>query len=166
MPTLLSEWRRVNLLPWLLFAVLFAFGAAYMGITSEGLGRTQFMLLGRAIAPLLVGACLFCLWRVLSLYRGPASREALAWAPFIAGWAWCLFVGAGGIGILFLEGPWPPTHGWFALASGLAACPLVGRLFRNSARLNVSGGQQFAAAMLIIAFGRLALTVWPQPHPL
>jgi hypothetical protein len=50
--------------------------------------------------------------------------------------------------------------------SGLAACPLIGRLLRNNAHLKVSGWQQFTAVVFLVALGRLALTVWPQPNPL
>lgn len=50
--------------------------------------------------------------------------------------------------------------------SALAACPLIGRLLRDRARLPVSETLQFAAAVLLLSLGRLALTVWPQPHPL
>jgi hypothetical protein len=97
--------------------------------------------------------------------RTPAKRR-LAWLAIIGGWTWCLFAGGGGLGLLVLRGPWPPTNGWFALLSGLAACPLTGRLLRNSARLKVSGWHQFGAAAFLLALGRIALSVWPQPHPL
>jgi len=120
----------------------------------------------RAVYPLLYGVSIFCLWKLVSLYL-PAGRKAtLAWLAVIAGWAWCLFAGGGGVGILLLRGPWPPTNGWFAMLSGLAACPLIGQLLQKSSRLKISGSQQFGAAVLLISLGRMALTVWPQPHPL
>lgn len=84
----------------------------------------------------------------------------------VAGWAWCLFAGGGGFGLLVLRGLWPPTNGWFALMSGLIACPLVGRFLRSSTQRNASGWLQFGAAMLLVSLGRLALSIWPQPHPL
>jgi hypothetical protein len=102
----------------------------------------------------------------LRTWHTSRTDRAFAWPAIIAGWAWCLFAGGGGFGLLLIRGPWPPTNGWFALLSGLAACPLIGRLLRNSARLKVSGGQQFGAALLLIALGRIALAVWPQPNPL
>ena len=120
----------------------------------------------RAIYPLLFGASIFCLWKLVGMYRPSATNKILGWIAFAAGWVWCLFAGGGGFGILLIRGPWSPTNGWFALMSGLVACPLVGRLSRNSTRLRVSGWQQFGAAMLLISLGRLALTVWPQPNPL
>ena len=119
-----------------------------------------------AIYPLLYGAIIFCLWKLVSLYRPEATKQILARLAVIGGWAWCLLAGGGGFGILLIRGPWPPTNGWFALMSGVAACPLIGRLLRNHAHWKVSGWQQFGAAVLLVALGRLALTVWPQPNPL
>lgn len=120
----------------------------------------------RVIYPLLYGACIFGLWTLATYFLPAAKKPALARLAEIAGWAWCLAVGGGALGLLLLRGPWPPTNGWFALMSALAACPLIGRLLRNRVRLPVSGSQQFAAAVLLVSLGRLALTVWPQPHPL
>jgi hypothetical protein len=120
----------------------------------------------RALYPLLYGIFIFCLWKLVSLYRPASTQRILAWVAVVGGWAWCLFAAGGGFGLLLLRGPWPPTNGWFALMSGLAACPLIGRLVRNSARLKLSGWQQFSAAVLLVSFGRIALSVWPQPHPL
>ena len=120
----------------------------------------------RAIYPLLYGASIFCVWKLMSLYLPAARKTTLAWLAVIAGWAWCLFAGGGGFGLLLLRGPWPPTNGWFAMLSGLAACPLIGQLLRKSLRLEVSGWQQFGAAVLLVSLGRIALTVWPQAHPL
>jgi hypothetical protein len=122
--------------------------------------------IARAIYPLLFGASIFCLWKLAGLYRPTATDRILGWIALAAGWAWCLFAGGGGFGILLLRGPWSPTNGWFALMSGLVACPLLGRMLRNSNRLQVSGWQQFGAAVLLVSLGRLALTVWPQPNPL
>jgi hypothetical protein len=103
---------------------------------------------------------------MVSLYRPAMTKMILPWFAVMAGWAWFLFAGGGGLGLLLLRGPWPPTNGWFALMSGIAACPLVTRLLRNSTRLQVSGWQQFSAAILLVSLGRFALMVWPQPHPL
>ena len=120
----------------------------------------------RAIYPLLYGACLFALWKWASIFGSPALQRVLPWVAAGAGWAWCLLAGGGGFGILLIRGPWPPTNGWFALLSGLVACPLLGRISQKSARLKVSGLQQFSAAVFLVALGRLSLTVWPQPNPL
>jgi hypothetical protein len=100
----------------------------------------------RAVYPLLFGACIFCFWKLASIYWPAATKRIVPWLGIVAGWAWCLFAGGGGLGILLIRGPWPPTNGWFALMSGVAACPLLGRLLQSSGRLQVSGWHQFAAA--------------------
>jgi hypothetical protein len=79
----------------------------------------------------------------------------------IAGWAWFLLAGGGGFWLLVTRGQWPPTNGWFALFSGLAACPLIGRSLRTYARLKVFWWQQFAAAALFFVLGHAALSLWP-----
>jgi hypothetical protein len=56
-----------------------------------------------------------------------------------------------------MRGPLPLTNGWFALLSGIAACPLSGSLLRKHARLPMSGRAQFAAAALLFLAGRVAL---------
>jgi len=124
------------------------------------------MAVMRVIYPLLFGAGTFLLCQLASVYWPTATKRTLPWLAVIAGWGWCFFAGGGGLGILLIRGPWPPTNGWFALVSGLATCPLWGRALRNPARPQLSGWYQFTAAVLLIAMGRLALTVWPQPHPL
>ena len=118
------------------------------------------------ILPLLFGAIIICLWKLVSLCSPAARKKVLPWIAVIAGWAWCLFAGGGGFGILLIRGPWPPTNGWFALMSGIVACPLIGRRSRSWLSPKVSGWQQFGAAVLLISLGRFALTIWPQPHPL
>lgn len=87
-------------------------------------------------------------------------RPALAWLGWIAGWTWALAAGGGGIWLLVTLGPWPPTNGWFALFSGIAACPLTGWML-NKAGVSVSGWAQFTAAALIFVAGHIALMVWP-----
>jgi hypothetical protein len=126
----------------------------------------HFHLPANAVYPLIYGACIFCLWKLMSIYRPTAAKGIPARLAVVSGWAWCIFAGGGGLGILLIRGPWPPTNGWFALLSGLAACPLAGRLLRNRAHLQVSGWQQFGTAVVLVSLGRIALTVWPQPHPL
>ena len=119
----------------------------------------------RIVYPLLYGAGVIFLWKLVTLYRPGARGMIFPWVAILAGWAWCLFAGGGGLGLLLLRGPWPPTNGWFALASGIAACPLIGKLLRNSS-LKISGWQQLGAAVLLVSLGRAALLLWPQPHPL
>jgi hypothetical protein len=87
-----------------------------------------------------------------------------SWSPllaWIAGWAWTFVVGGGGLWLLYTRGPWPPTNGWFALFSGLAACPLVAWSLKKYTRINVSGWLQFAVAAFFFVAGHVALTIWP-----
>ncbi|MBI3677847.1 MAG: hypothetical protein HY243_14660 [Proteobacteria bacterium] len=79
----------------------------------------------------------------------------------IAGWAWTAIAGGGGLWLLMTKGPWPPTNGWFALASGLAACPLLAWSLKKYAAIKVSGWLQFAAAVFFFVAGHAALTIWP-----
>lgn len=61
----------------------------------------------------------------------------------IAAWTWTVVAGGGGLLLLLEEGPWPLTNGWFALLSGIAACPLVSwfldKRTRRSQSQDVSG---------------------------
>ena len=86
----------------------------------------------------------------------------IAWLGSIAGWAWAFIAGGGGLWRLFMRGPWPPTNGWFALLSGVAAGPLVGWSLKKFLGIRVSGWLQFAVAVLFFVGGRVALTIWPQ----
>jgi len=74
-------------------------------------------------------------------------------------WAWTLLVGGGGLALLVMRGPLPLTSGWFALFSGIAACPLTPSLLRRYARVSVSGRAQFAAAAFLFLAGRVALAL-------
>jgi len=74
------------------------------------------------------------------------------WLPILgetAAWLWTLLAAGGGIMLLIERGPWPLTNGWFALASGLAACQLN----------RLSGRTRFAAALLIWLAGQIARRV-------
>jgi len=93
---------------------------------------------------------------------GEVNRQSwVYWLATIAGWAWTCIAGGGGLWLLFTRGPWPPTNGWFALLSGIAACPLLGWSLKKHAGISVSGWLQFAIAVLIFVAGHLALRVWP-----
>jgi len=52
---------------------------------------------------------------------------------WIAAWTWTILAGGGGLWLLWTKGPLPLTNGWFALLSGLAACPLTAWLFKKYA---------------------------------
>lgn len=88
--------------------------------------------------------------RVLQLVR------ALGW---IAAWAWTIVAGIGGLGLVITLGPWPLTNGWFALFSGLSACPLTASLLKRYGGIRFPGWARFLVAFLIIVAGRLTLKI-------
>jgi hypothetical protein len=75
----------------------------------------------------------------------------------IVAWAWAFLAGGGGFLLLLEKGPLPITNGWFALFSGILACPLTAYLLRRFAGLAVSGWARFFAAVFFIVAGRIAL---------
>jgi hypothetical protein len=80
--------------------------------------------------------------------------EALGW---IVAWAWTILAAGGGLRLLWTKGPWPLTNGWFALFSGVSACPATGWLLRKYAGVTVSGYVRLAAASLFFVAGKIAL---------
>ena len=84
------------------------------------------------------------------------TRTALVFARVVA-WAWGLLLSIGGLALLIHEGPWPLTNGWFALFSGLAACPLSAWLLKRYANIKVPLSAQLAIALLISIAGRIAV---------
>jgi hypothetical protein len=78
---------------------------------------------------------------------------ALGWA---AAWAWTIAAGGGGLWLLWTAGPWRLTNGWFALLSGIAACPLTATFLKRYAGFAPSGYVRFAAAALILIAGHIA----------
>lgn len=87
-----------------------------------------------------------------------ASRTTFAVAVgWIAAWAWAIVAGGGGLWLLWTNGPWPLTNGWFALFSGVSACPATGWLLRRYAGVAVSGYVRLAVAVLFFVAGRVAL---------
>ena len=79
---------------------------------------------------------------------------ALGW---IAAWAWTLAAGGGGLWLLLTRGPWPLTNGWFALASGIAVCPLLASFARINFAVTLSGWMRVAAAALFFIAGHAML---------
>jgi len=77
----------------------------------------------------------------------------------IAAWAWTTLAAGGGLWLLWTKGPLPLTNGWFALFSGLAACPLTAWLLRKYAGITLSGRFRVAAAALFFIAGKIALRV-------
>ena len=74
-------------------------------------------------------------------------------------WTWTIVAGIGGIGLIITCGPLRLTNGWFALLSAIAACPLTAWLLKKYRGITMSGWTRFAAAVLIIAIGRLVLKI-------
>ncbi len=77
----------------------------------------------------------------------------------LVAWGWFFLAGIGGLMLLIHEGPLPITNGWFAMFSGIAACPLVTPLLRQYFGVRISGAVQFLVALLIIIAGRLAVVI-------
>jgi hypothetical protein len=90
-------------------------------------------------------------------------RTAMRWLGSLIAWAWTVVAGGGGLGLLITEGPWPPTNGWFALFSGLSACPLTAWLLTRYAGWTPSGWVRLGAAVLFILAGRTALAIEGRP---
>jgi hypothetical protein len=80
-----------------------------------------------------------------------------------AAWGWTVLAGGGGLVLLITRGPLPLTNGWFALLSGIAACPLTASLLRKHAQVRLSGRAQFAAAAFLFLAGRVALALYGAP---
>jgi hypothetical protein len=80
----------------------------------------------------------------------------VARSALIAAWAWTLVAAGGGVMLLIERGPWPLTNGWFAVCSGVAACPLTAWLANRILRISFSGRARFVAAALIWLAGQIA----------
>jgi hypothetical protein len=61
--------------------------------------------------------------------------------------------------LLWTEGPWPLTNGWFALLSGVSVCPATAWCLKKYAGVAVSGRARIAAAAFFIVAGKIALAV-------
>jgi hypothetical protein len=85
-----------------------------------------------------------------------AFGSTLGW---IVAWAWAIVAGGGGLWLLWTKGPWPLTNGWFALLSGVSACPATSWFFKRYAGVTVSGYVRFGAATFFFVAGRIALAV-------
>jgi hypothetical protein len=77
----------------------------------------------------------------------------------VAAWAWAVVAGGGGLMLLVEKGPLPLTNGWFALLSGIAACPLTAWVLKRLTGVTVSGRVRFFSAALVFIAGRIALAV-------
>jgi hypothetical protein len=86
-------------------------------------------------------------------------QKILSVIAWLVAWGWALIAGVGGFLLLMHEGPLPITNGWFAMFSGIAACPLTARLLKRYARVVVPAYIQFTVALLIFIAGRVAVVV-------
>ncbi len=86
-------------------------------------------------------------------------QKTLSVIAWLVAWGWALIAGVGGFLLLVHEGPLPITNGWFAMFSGIAACPLTARLLKRYARVVVPDYIQFVVALLIFIAGRVAVVV-------
>jgi hypothetical protein len=87
------------------------------------------------------------------------TQKTLSVIAWLVGWVWALIAGAGGLVLLVHQGPLPITNGWFAMFSGIAACPLTAALLKRYARVIIPGYVQLAVALLIFIAGRVAVVV-------
>jgi hypothetical protein len=78
---------------------------------------------------------------------------------WLAAWAWTIVAVIGGLGLIITQGPLPLTNGWFALFSGISACPLTAWFVKRNAGITLSGWIRFVIAFLIIMLGRLVLKI-------
>src|SRR2546430_2236535 len=78
---------------------------------------------------------------------------------WVVAWAWTIIAGGGGLGLIITLGPLPITNGWFALFSGISACPLTAWLLKKYVGITLSGSARFGIAFLIILIGRLVLKI-------
>jgi hypothetical protein len=86
------------------------------------------------------------------------NRIGILFAQAVA-WIWGLVLSIGGLALLIHEGPWPITNGWFALFSGLAACPFSAWLLKRYANIKVPLSVQLVVALLISIAGRTAVVL-------
>ena len=87
------------------------------------------------------------------------ARQLLRWIGLIAAWAWTIVAGIGGLGLIITLGPWPLTNGWFALFSGLSACPVTAWPLKKFANIKFPGWARLLFAILVIMAGRLTLEI-------
>jgi hypothetical protein len=74
-------------------------------------------------------------------------------------WCWTILAGGGGLGLIITLGPLPLTNGWFALFSGISACPLTAWLLKKYYNVTLTGWARFAIALSFIVLGRLVLKI-------
>ena len=94
-----------------------------------------------------------------NISEGSSGKRQKKWVIILglfAAWAWTIVAAGGGAMLLIEKGPWPLTNGWFALCSGIAACPLTVWLAKRVLGVPLSGRVRFATAALIWVAGQVA----------
>ena len=116
----------------------------------------QHLVLFLIYAVLLLAAAIAAL--VADRPTSPLTRTGWVFAQGVA-WVWGILLSIGGLALLIDEGPWPLTNGWFAMFSGIAACPFTAWLLKRYAGIQVPLGAQLAIAVLISLAGRIAVVL-------
>jgi hypothetical protein len=91
--------------------------------------------------------------------RTQSTTRAGTWQQtlgLVVAWAWTILAAGGGAMLLIERGPWPMTNGWFALLSGLAACPGTAWLAQRRFGIAIPGRARFVSAALIWVAGHVA----------
>jgi hypothetical protein len=101
----------------------------------------------------LIIACSLAFTHRMNIYL----RTVTIVAARIGAWVWFFVAGVGGLALLIHQGPLPITNGWFAMFSGIAACPLLAWLLKRYGGIGVSAHVQFVAALLILIAGRISV---------
>jgi hypothetical protein len=91
--------------------------------------------------------------------KNNAWRARLAALGWTAAWAYAIVAGGGGLWLLLTKGPLPLTNGWFALFSGVAACPATATLLKRCLGIAYPARMRAAAAFLFWVAGRIALAI-------
>ena len=86
-------------------------------------------------------------------------QKSLAVTAWLVAWGWALVAGVGGFMLLGHQGPLPITNGWFAMFSGIGACPLTATFLKRYAGVTVPGYVQYVVALLIFMAGRVAVVI-------
>lgn len=99
-----------------------------------------------------------------------AEKRASGWKrgaeliAAIAAWFWFILAGCGGLALMIKTEPWPPTHGWFVMFSGLAIWPVTAWVSKKYLKVTLPGRVRLGVAALFILAGRLAVDfLWPWP---
>ena len=87
------------------------------------------------------------------------SGKLASWLAWVAARVWAIVAGGGGLLLLLTRGPLPLTNGWFALFSGIGACPLTATLSEKCVGIRLSGRARITSAILFFIAGRVALIV-------